>query len=213
MALSGRFVKLVLLVFLGIGLNLTGHALVDGLNFQVFPRHEAVLHLMVLSAAGLYITLMAIPFMPGIEVGFALLLLLGGEGALLVYMSTVLALSISYWFGRLMPERTISRVLQWLNFHRAAEIVRRLELVPPPERIGELYSLAPEGIVPFLLRHRFLAVGVLLNLPGNALIGGGGGIGLVLGMSRLIPFYQYVSTVALAVAPVPLLFYLLELWV
>ncbi|EON90954.1 hypothetical protein MARLIPOL_16284 [Marinobacter lipolyticus SM19] len=211
MALSGRFVRLALLVSLAVGLNLMGHALVDELDFQVFPRHEPVLHLMVLSAAGLYVMLMAIPFMPGIEIGLALLLLLGGEGALLVYMSTVLALSISYWVGRLMPERTISRLLQWLHFHRAAKMVMQVEEVSPSERIGKIYNLAPAGIVPFLLRHRFLAVAALLNLPGNALIGGGGGISLVLGMSRLIPYYQYLLTVALAVAPVPLLFYILEL--
>jgi hypothetical protein len=51
---------------------------------------------------------------------------------------------------------------------------------------------------------------VLLNLPGNALLGGGGGIGLIIGMSRLIPFHKYLLLIAVAVAPVPLGLYLQE---
>ena len=59
-------------------------------------------------------------------------------------------------------------------------------------------------MVPFLLDHRYLTIAALLNLPGNALIGGGGGIGLIAGMSKIIPFYCYVLVTAVAVAPVPL---------
>jgi hypothetical protein len=40
------------------------------------------------------------------------------------------------------------------------------------------------------------------------LIGGGGGIALVTGMSRLIPYPQFLLVLALAIAPVPLGFYL-----
>ena len=198
----------MLLVGLAIALNLTGHLLVQAFNFQVFPRHEPVLHMIVLSAAGFYILLMAVPFMPGIEIGLALLVLLGGEGALLVYMSTVASLSLSYGLGRLMPVHSISHILAWLHFTRGAEMVRQIEVKSPTERLELLYQRVPGRIMPFVLRHRFIAVAVLLNTPGNALIGGGGGIGMVLGMSRLIPFYQYLLTMALAVAPVPLIFYL-----
>ncbi|SFM50231.1 hypothetical protein SAMN04487963_2698 [Marinobacter zhejiangensis] len=198
---------MLLLVCLAISINLLGHGLIEWFDFQVFPRHEPVLHIMVLAAAALYVLLMALPFMPGIEVGLALLVLLGGSGALLVYMSTLVALSISYGLGRLMPQRSLSRLLYWLHFDRAAELLVRLEGVPPEFRVEAVFRMAPSGIVPFLLRHRYLSVVVLLNLPGNALIGGGGGIGMLLGVSRLIPFYQYLLTVALAVAPVPLMFY------
>lgn len=203
-----RFPKLLLLVGLAIGLNLAGRWLADMFDFQVFPRHESVLQMMVLGAVGGYILLMAIPFMPGIEVGLALLVILGGGGALLIYLSTVFALSVSYWLGRLMPEQSLSRILAWLHFDRAAGLVARVESLPPNERVSQIYAMVPAGVLPILVRHRFLAVAVLLNLPGNALIGGGGGIGMLMGMSRLIPFYQYLLVVALAVAPVPLTFYL-----
>jgi len=63
-------------------------------------------------------------------------------------------------------------------------------------------------VVPFLLRHRYLVLAVLFNLPGNAIIGDGGGIALIAGMSRLFPFPKYVLLVCVAITPVPLLFLL-----
>jgi len=59
-----------------------------------------------------------------------------------------------------------------------------------------------------LLKHLYLTIAVVLNLPGNALIGGGGGIGLMVGMSGVVPFYKYLAIVAIAVLPVPLIIYL-----
>ena len=49
-------------------------------------------------------------------------------------------------------------------------------------------------------------IALLLNLPGNALIGGGGGIGLIAGMSRVYSFPRYFLLVGLAITPLPLLF-------
>ena len=99
-------------------------------------------------------------------------------------------------------------MLDWLHLHRAAALVRELEPLDPPSRLRLLDDKAPARIAPFLLRHRYLAIAALLNLPGNTVIGGGGGIGLVVGMSRLIPFPGYFALVACAVAPVPFLFWL-----
>lgn len=203
-----RFAKISLLIAIAVGLNLSGHWLIQLFDFQIFPRHEPVLHLVVLSAASLYILLMAVPFMPGIEIGLALLFILGGEGALLVYLCTVTALSISFWLGQLTPEHSMSRLLHWLHFESASRVASQLETMSPAQRIESLFALAPKGILPFLLRHRFIAIAVLLNLPGNAIIGGGGGIGMLLGISRMISFPKYFLTVALAVSPVPLMFYL-----
>ena len=50
-----------------------------------------------------------------------------------------------------------------------------------------------------------LMIAVTLNLPGNVLIGGGGGIGLIAGMSGLCPFPKYILCVSLAIAPLPIL--------
>jgi len=69
-----------------------------------------------------------------------------------------------------------------------------------------LLSIAPSKFVPYLLKHRYLIIAGALNLPGNVIIGGGGGIGLIAGMSGLCPFPKYILFVSLAITPLPILF-------
>ena len=82
----------------------------------------------------------------------------------------------------------------------------KLEPLNPEEKLDFLLETAPSKVVPYLLEHRYFMIAIILNLPGNALIGGGGGIGLVAGMSRLYPFPKYLLLVGLAITPLPLLF-------
>ena len=93
---SKRFAKLLLLVIAVVLINFGGSWLARQIDFQLFPRHDSMLQLAIAGCALLYIILMAIPFLPGIEIGLALMLLLGNKGALLVYLCTLLALSISF---------------------------------------------------------------------------------------------------------------------
>jgi hypothetical protein len=205
---SARFLRIVILLAIVSALNIGGTWLIHQLDFQVFPRHEPMLHAIVLGACVLYILLMATPFMPGIEIGLVLMMMLGSKGALLVYLCTLVALSISFTLGRTIPSHWVYRLLNWLHLYRASALVRQLEPLNQPERLRLLSEKAPAKIVPFLLNHRYLTVAIALNLPGNALIGGGGGIGLIVGMSKLIPFHAYIVLLAIAIAPVPLWFFL-----
>lgn len=200
--------RILLFVAVVLALNAGGTWLAQQINFQIFPRHDLLLEGIVLGTAALYLLLMATPFMPGIEVGFALLMLLGYKGAVLVYACTVAALGVSFLLGRKLSPRLISRLLDLLHLHRASSLVRQLEPLDYQGRLDYLTAKAPSKIVPWLLKHRYLAIAVALNLPGNALIGGGGGISLVVGMSKLVPFRAYLVLVALAVAPMPLFFFL-----
>ena len=205
---TARFLKLMLLLIIIVALNVRGTWLSHLIDFQLFPRHEPMLHAIVLVAVVLYIVLMATPFMPGIEIGLALMMLLGNKGAILVYLCTLAALSVSFAIGRKIPSRFIDLLLNWLHLYKASALVRQLESLNQQERLAFLYEKAPSRIAPFLLRHRYLAIAVVVNLPGNALIGGGGGIGLVAGMSKIIPFHGYLMVLAIAIAPVPLWFFL-----
>jgi len=56
-----------------------------------------------------------------------------------------------------------------------------------------------------MLKHRYWVVAIALNMPGNALIGGGGGIGMISGMSRILNYPSYFLTVLIAVIPLPLI--------
>jgi hypothetical protein len=136
------------------------------------------------------------------------MLLLGSKSALLIYLCTLIALSISYTIGRFFPLHIVRRFLDWLYLEKASELVSLLEPLNQQKRLEFLNRKTPSKIAPFLLKHRFVTLAVVLNLPGNALIGGGGGIGLVVGMSKLVSFYKYFLVMAVAILPVPLCVYI-----
>ncbi len=189
-------------------MNYGASKLADLLAFQMWPRHLNTAVFIVFASAAIYVVLMSLPFLPGIEVGVMLMAMLGVGGIALVYLCTVLALSLSFLAGRLLPPRLVANALGRLNLQRARKLVTDLEPLGPEERLQFLTRSAPTQIVPFLLRHRYLVLALLFNLPGNAVIGDGGGIGLVAGMSGLFPFPKYLLLVCVAITPVPLLFLL-----
>jgi len=151
-----------------------------------------------------YIVLLAIPFVPGIEISVALLAAFGTEAALLIYPASIIALSLSYLLGKLVPLRSTASVFRYLGMTRAEEFVRQLEPLSRTQRLALLLESAPKRIVPTMIRHRYIALAVLLNLPGNAILGGGGGIALLAGVSGLFGFVPFVGLIAIAVLPIPL---------
>lgn len=169
-----------------------------------------MLHKAAMTATVVYIVPMAIPFMPAVEIGLTMPILFGSRIAFLIYMSTVAALILSYAVGRLLPANSAARAFGVPGFDRARKFVERMIPLSTEERIALIARESPAGMAPFLLLHRFIALAVLLNLPGNVLIGGGGGIALVAGMSRLYSLPAYLLTSACAVAPVPLTLFLTE---
>ena len=209
---AGKGIRLAVKIALFLGilvfLNYAMGWLANFIAFQMWPRHINIAFFLLFASIGLYILLLAIPFLPGIEVGLMLMAMLGHKGIVLVYLCTVLALSLSFLFGRLLPPRHLARALGWFHLTRAREMVDALAPLGPEERLRFLTRSAPSRIVPFLLRHRYLIIGVLFNVPGNALIGGGGGIGLIAGMSRLFPFPKYLLLICLAITPGPIIFLL-----
>ena len=58
--------------------------------------------------------------------------------------------------------------------------------------------------MPGPLKHRYIAITVVLNIPGNAIIGGGEGIALLDGISGSFTFLRYLAVVSLAVLSIPL---------
>jgi hypothetical protein len=189
--------------------NLLGMWGAERIEPGLVPVEASFLRGMIFLALGLYVLLLAIPFVPGVEIGLGLIAMLGPEICLIVYIATVAALSLSFLVGRLLPERTIVRALAFLHLARARDLAARLQMLAPEERLAYLKSLTKGRLLPALLKARYLGLAVILNLPGNALVGGGGGIALAAGMSRLMPFPAYLLTVALAVAPVPLAVWLM----
>lgn len=171
------------------------------------PSKQATIHQIVVGTVALYVLLLALPFMPGIEIGLGLIAMLGRDICFLVYLGTVTALVLAYAIGRLVPTQAVVAIFSWLGLTKAGDFVAHIASMQTDERLAFLLSRAPVRFVSFLLRHRYLALAVILNVPGNAFIGGGGGIALTAGMSRVFKFPTFLITVALAVSPFPLIYY------
>ncbi len=193
---------LALLIVIG---NMAASAAIDWIDYEIWPQHLETLDRAVLAAMILYVALMVMPFVPGIEIGLLLMMLLGTRGVALVYLATLLALSLAFGIGRLLPPPALSALLGWLRLQSAAEMAARYSAVAPEHRLDFLAEHASTRLVPSLLRRRYLLLAVLLNLPGNALIGGGGGIALLAGLSGLYTFPRFLLLIAAAVLPGPLL--------
>jgi hypothetical protein len=196
--------KLAVLVAILVGARHIGDWAIQGISEPLVPSNEPFLHRMVMTAAALYVLLMMLPFVPGIEIGLALMALFGARIVPLVYGATVLALCLSFIVGRLVPQATIVEALRLLRLHRASALLEGLAPLGAQQRLEFLLERGPARAVPYLLRHRYLALAVALNLPGNALVGGGGGICLAAGFVRLFTLPRFLLTVAVAVSPLPI---------
>lgn len=150
-----------------------------------------------------YALALALPFVPGVEISLMIILLFGAAGAAAAYLATIAGLALAFAGGRLIPEKVLAR------------LAGRLGIAPPgrsPESaLGQLVADLRRGAGPCaralaaLVEHRYLTLAVALNLPGNSILGGGGGIALLCGASRRFEWRWFVPTVALATAPIPAL--------
>jgi hypothetical protein len=57
--------------------------------------------------------------------------------------------------------------------------------------------------------YRYVTLGLLLNIPGTFAIGGGGGILMAAGLSRLFRGWIVLATLMIATLPVPLTVWIL----
>jgi hypothetical protein len=161
------------------------------------------LHVMIAGVV-FYAALMAIPFVPGMEISLALLAVFGPKVAIAIYAATVAALALSCLIGRMLSVSLIATLFGSLGLQRAKGLVESLQPLTAEQRFEVLIEHAPKRVVPVFLKHRYIAIMVALNVPGNAVIGGGGGIALLAGMSGLFTFPRFLASVSLAALPVPL---------
>ena len=128
----------------------------------------------------------------------------GAEIAPFVYLATLGGLLLAFWAGRRFPLSWLERQLREAHLPRAAALLAELRGLPPPRRVDLLRSRLPRRVAGTALRWRYPLLAMLVNLPGSGLIGGGGGISLVAGASGLFRPGATALTLALAVAPLPL---------
>jgi hypothetical protein len=155
----------------------------------------------------LYVLLLSLPFVPGVELDVLLMCVFGKEGIVFVYLATIAGLTLAFLMGRLLPKAWVASRLQMLGFSKTCDY--------PIENMDDILDHLTHNrqgyqnrFPSFLSKYRYLTIALLFNLPGNYLIGGGGGISLACGISRRFAWKWFLLTVVLAVSPVPLLAFL-----
>ncbi|PUB11023.1 hypothetical protein [Yoonia sediminilitoris] len=177
------------------------------LEIKLMPHTEDMLHRSIVAGTIVYVVLMAIPFVPGAEIGLTLLTALGGALAPLVYLATAVSLMTAYLVGRLMPASVLQRGLSAVGLARMAALVGEAATLTDADLQQRLATMTASPFLKSLLRYRYIALALAVNMPGNIVIGGGGGIALMAGLSRMFTPVSFLLTILIAVLPVPLLFY------
>lgn len=153
---------------------------------------------------GVYTLLLAIPFVPGIEISLALLAIFGPAIVAQVYAATIAAFMLAYLIGKSVPSRLISSFFRSVGFTPAADLFDRLRPLSRKQRLALLVENAPSGWLPFLLRYRYVALALAFNLPGNAVLGGGGGIAMLAAMSGMFSLPAFFLVACVSALPLPL---------
>jgi hypothetical protein len=125
--------------------------------------------------------------------GFFIMMMFGPESIIGIYGLTVSSLVCSFLIGRHLSALSSLERLKF-NWQR--------QLAANPA--GHIHKFVNKTLS--LLGHRpYFTLAMLLNLPGNTIIGGGGGIALVAGASGELTLSRYLITVMLATSVIPLL--------
>lgn len=199
-----RVFIIVCVITLIVTANLVALNHIDALSFPIRPGNEDAVHRTIMISASLYAIFLAVPFVPGAEIGVALMATLGPRIALLIYLCTLAGLSLSFILGRMIPIKVLIHMAKDLRIERTRQLLENIEPLDKKERLDFLIGRSPKRMVPFLLRYRYFALAAALNIPGNYVIGGGGGIALFAGASRLFSVPGFFVTIILAVSPVPI---------
>jgi hypothetical protein len=195
------------MVFVWTTLLVVGHSL-SHMGFHdaqamLSAMRDAVGAVAIVSLALAYAVALAMPFVPGVELGLLIMAAFGPVGALIAYAATLGGLSLAYAVGQVLPERVVVGLLA------------RIGIAMPRDGIASamkgmiaasgLTRSAPRRLAAVLLDHRYLTLAVCLNFPGNAALGGGGGLALLCGLSRQFGWRSFLLSVAIATSPVPIL--------
>lgn len=156
-----------------------------------------------------YAMLLAIPFVPGVEIGIAILLIVGAPAAPFVYLATVFGLTLAFCIGQYAPLDRLIRFCTDLYLFRVAALLERIKLTPREDRLDAMHDRLPRMLAPALCNYRYVTLGLAINLPGNIALGGGGGILMGAGISRLFRTRFAILTIIIATLPVPLAVWLL----
>lgn len=202
--LPGILLRLLVLIGLIVLATWGVHLIRDALDLQIRPDNEQQVHKVIMIGAVAYVGLLAIPFVPGAEIGIALLAGFGAAIAPLIFVCTVAGMMLAFSIGRSLPVSALERLFRALHLSRAADLVARSAPMSTDERLAMLLEGQSKRTMSIALRYRYVAMAVAINMPGNSFLGGGGGIMIIAGSSGIFTPVATFLTVVIAVSPVPL---------
>ncbi|MBT3226180.1 MAG: hypothetical protein HN580_15555 [Deltaproteobacteria bacterium] len=159
-----------------------------------------------LIAGVVYIFLLSIPFFPGVELAWLVIMIFGKEAVVMIFFFTICGLSLSFAIGRWFEKSWVTsgldiRSLEKRFYERIEKIKARIK-----KQLPEMFlSKTSRHLLP---NSRYIILAILINLPGNTIIGGGGGIALLCGMNRSFSWKGFIVTIALAISPLPILLFM-----
>ena len=199
--------RAVALIFVWSALLVLGHSV----SHESFHEVQASLGSMrdqvglagLILVAFIYAVALAMPFVPGVELGLLMIALFGTTGAVTAHLATVAGLCLAFTTGRMLPEKVARNMLTRIGIDQSGQDMNssmRGILGESPAGFGWSRRFGR-----WLLRHRHASLAVCLNFPGNSVAGGGGGLALLCGVSGQFGWRGFVLTAALATSPLPLL--------
>ncbi|EAR10822.1 hypothetical protein MED297_09941 [Reinekea sp. MED297] len=161
----------------------------DGLLDMFTPSEPSVSWLIITLC--FYALLLAIPFMPSVEVGWLIMAMFGLPGIVGAWIATWVGLMTGFFAGRL--------------FRKTAWYQQRLTQVE--NRYQQQQTSSDPGLVARAVslsrRRPVFFVAVALNVPGNWVIGGGGGVALLASLVLMMPWWRFLMIIIPATGVVP----------
>ncbi len=151
-----------------------------------------------------YALLISLPFVPGIEIGIGVVIMMGPQTAPWVWLATFGGLTLAFFAGYMLSHDRLYQFFADFRMRRACLLIQRFADVPQANRLDHLRQNLPKWLRPLATSHRYMAMGLLFNLPGNALLGGGGGIAVIAGITRIFTPWVTVLAIGISTLPFPL---------
>ncbi len=153
---------------------------------EILNLDQSISSLLLVSL--IYAVALLIPFLPGLEIGVMIMILFGLPGVIASYLATVIGLSLAFFVGRLIANsRSGNAALARFEAH---------------ETWGARIKMLRETRTG---RWRYVLLAVLVNTPGNSIVGGGGGISMICGFSGAFHPAPFILTLAVATSPISIL--------
>jgi hypothetical protein len=159
----------------------------------------------VLVGGLIYAILLSIPFFPGVELAWMIIFFFGKDAVVLIYLYTLLGLSLSFVAGRNLniicpPCSDKLKSVEDKYHEKFNSLAEKIHRVFSSKTCNLYFNC-------LLKKIHYLVLGILINIPGNSVLGGGGGIALLSGMNRSFSWRGFLITICVAIAPLPIFLY------